>query len=146
MRVSSAAGPLSFLCFSCLGRAPGSTTPPDSTTDLIPSHTPFAVVRRLGQSQLLKSSCQKPTHSTFVNGDWQARAGVNQLGILMKNTNSCRLRGGGCKNTTFCRLTMPLPIPVSVCQLTTPNILAGGRTSTWVLCGLPNEHKYSMLQ
>jgi hypothetical protein len=29
---------------------PGATTPPDSTTDLIPSHTPFAVTRRLGKA------------------------------------------------------------------------------------------------
>src|SRR5260370_42540449 len=37
-----------FYAFPVLDVPPGATTPPDSTTDLIPSHTTFGVVRRLG--------------------------------------------------------------------------------------------------
>lgn len=64
---------------------PGSTTPPDSTTDLIPSHTPFYVMRRLGKAQGQVKLPKLPIE-LFVNGDWQARAGVSQFAYLDENT------------------------------------------------------------
>ena len=76
-----------FYAFPVLDVPPGATTPPDSTTDLIPSHTPFAVTRRLGKAYAQVKVPNWPVH-LFVNGDWQARVGVNQFAYLDENTTA----------------------------------------------------------
>jgi hypothetical protein len=57
----------------------------DCTTQLIPSHTPFAVTRRLGKAYGEVKVPKWPVH-LFVNGDWQARSGVTQLSYLDENS------------------------------------------------------------
>lgn len=74
-----------FYAFPVLDIPPGTTTPPDSTTDLIPSHTPFAVTRRLGKAYGQVKVPSWPVH-LFVKGDWQARVGVTQFAYLDENT------------------------------------------------------------
>jgi predicted CXXCH cytochrome family protein len=86
-----------FYAFPVLDVPPGGTTPPDSTTDLIPSHATFGVVRRLGKAQAQVKLPKLPIH-LFVNGDWQARAGVTQLAYLDENTTPAVYVGG--VNTT----------------------------------------------
>jgi predicted CXXCH cytochrome family protein len=76
-----------FYAFPVLDVPPGTTEPPDSTTDLIPSHTPFAVTRRLGKAYGEAKLPKLPVH-LFVNGDWQARSGVNQFAYLDENTTA----------------------------------------------------------
>jgi predicted CXXCH cytochrome family protein len=78
-----------FYAFPILDVPPGTTTPLDSTTDLIPSHVPFAMTRRLGKAYGQVKLPKLPVH-LFVNGDWQARAGVSQFGYLDENvTTTC---------------------------------------------------------
>ena len=86
-----------FYAFPVLDVPPGTTTAPDSTTDLIPSHTPFAVVRRLGKANAQVKLPKLPIQ-LFVNGDWQARAGVSQFAYLDENTTPAVYVGG--VNTT----------------------------------------------
>jgi len=74
-----------FYAFPILDIPPGTTTPPDSTTDLIPAHAPFAVTRRLGKAYGQVKVPNWPVH-LFVKGDWQARAGVTQFAYLDENT------------------------------------------------------------
>jgi predicted CXXCH cytochrome family protein len=57
----------------------------DTTTDLIPSHAVFGVTRRLGSAYARLKVPKLPVH-LFVNGNWQARAGVTQLAYLDENT------------------------------------------------------------
>jgi len=74
-----------FYAFPVLDIPPGTTTPLDTTTDLIPSHTPLAVTRRLGKAYGQVKVPNWPVH-LFVNGDWQARVGVTQLAYLDENS------------------------------------------------------------
>ncbi len=57
----------------------------DCFTDLIPSHTTFAMVRRFGKAQAQVKLPKLPVH-LFVKGDWQARAGVTQFAYLDENS------------------------------------------------------------
>jgi len=86
-----------FYAFPVLDVPPGSTTPPDTTTDLIPSHTTFAVTRRLGKAYGRVKLPRLPVH-LFVNADWQARAGVTQFAYLDENTTPAIYQNG--VNTT----------------------------------------------
>lgn len=54
-------------------------------TDLIPSHTPFGVTRRLGNAYGELKVPKLPVH-LFVKGGWQARSGLTQLAYLDENT------------------------------------------------------------
>jgi predicted CXXCH cytochrome family protein len=83
-----------FYAFPALDVFPPGTPPPaannclpsaDCTTDLIPSHTTFAMVRRLGKAKAQVKLPKLPIH-LFVNGDWQARAGVTQFAYLDENS------------------------------------------------------------
>ena len=74
-----------FYAFPLLDVPPGATTPPDSFTDLIPSHTVFGVKRRLGNAKAQLKVPKLPVH-LFVNGNWQARVGSSQLAYLDENT------------------------------------------------------------
>jgi len=74
-----------FYAFPVLDIPPGTTTPPDTTTDLIPSHTPFQVTRRLGNAYGQVKVPHWPVN-LFVKGDWQARVGENQFAYLDENT------------------------------------------------------------
>jgi len=70
------------------GGALGNCQPPtaaDCTTDLIPSHVPFYVVRRLGKAQGQVKLPKLPVH-LFANGDWQARSGTTQFAYLDENS------------------------------------------------------------
>jgi hypothetical protein len=63
--------------------------PPDGSIDLIPSHTTFAVTRRLGNAYGRFKVPKLPVH-LFVKGDWQTRSGVSQLRYLDENvTTNC---------------------------------------------------------
>lgn len=78
-----------FYAFPVLDIPVGETRPPDTTTELIPSHTSFALTRRLGNAYGQVKVPKLPVH-LFVNGNWQARSGVNQFGYLDENiTASC---------------------------------------------------------
>jgi predicted CXXCH cytochrome family protein len=83
-----------FYAFPVLDVPPPTAPPPaatnclpsaDCTTDLIPSHTTFGVVRRLGKAQAQVKLPKLPIH-LFVNSDWQARAGVSQFAYLDENS------------------------------------------------------------
>lgn len=76
-----------FYAFPVLDVPPGSTTPPDSTTDLIPSHVPFAITRRLGNAYAQFKVPRLPVH-LFVDGNWQARSGISQFNYLDENTTA----------------------------------------------------------
>jgi predicted CXXCH cytochrome family protein len=56
-------------------------------TDLVPSHVPFGVKRRLGEANARLKLPRLPVH-LFVNGNWQARSGVTQLRYLDENTTA----------------------------------------------------------
>ena len=82
-----------FYAFPVLDVPPPGTPPPaannclpslDCTTLLIPSHATFGVTRRLGNTYAQVKVPKLPVH-LFVNGDWQARAGVTQLAYLDEN-------------------------------------------------------------
>jgi predicted CXXCH cytochrome family protein len=74
-----------FYAFPKLDVPPGATTPPDSTTDLIPGQSVFGVTRRLGNAYGRFKVPKLPVH-LFIKGDWQARAGSTQLAYLDENT------------------------------------------------------------
>jgi hypothetical protein len=75
---------------------PGSTTPADTTTDLIPGQSVFGVTRRLGNAYARFKVPKIPVH-LFVKGDWQARAGTTQLAYLDENVgNSAETCGALC--------------------------------------------------
>jgi predicted CXXCH cytochrome family protein len=86
-----------FYAFPVMDVPPGSNTPLDTTTLLIPSHTTFAVTRRLGNAYARVKVPKLPVH-LFVTGDWQARSGVTQLGYLDENATPAVYVGG--VNTT----------------------------------------------
>lgn len=74
-----------FYAFPVLDVPPGATTPPDSTTDLIPGQSVFGVKRRMGNAYAQAKVPKLPVH-LFVKGDWQARVGETQLAYLDENT------------------------------------------------------------
>lgn len=85
-----------FYAFPVLDIPPGSTTPADSTTDLIPGQSVFGVTRRLGNAYGRFKVPKLPVH-LFVKGDWQARAGTTQLAYLDENIgNSAATCGAEC--------------------------------------------------
>jgi len=128
----------SFYAFPVLDVPPGATTPPDSTTDLIPSHTPFAVVRRLGKANAQVKLPKLPIQ-LFVNGDWQARAGVSQLAYLDENTTPAVYVGG--VNTT-CGAQCHFQSQFQSVNYTTRNIGGGAHVDLGPV-RLTYEHKYS---
>jgi len=73
-----------FYAFPVLDVPPGETTPPDSTTDLIPGQSVFGVTQRMGNAYGRFKVPKLPVH-LFVKGDWQARAGSTQLAYLDEN-------------------------------------------------------------
>jgi predicted CXXCH cytochrome family protein len=78
-----------FYAFPVLDVSSDCGGPCDTTTDLIPSHTTFAMVRRLGKAQAQVKLPKLPVH-LFVKGNWQARAGATQLAYLDENvTPNC---------------------------------------------------------
>jgi predicted CXXCH cytochrome family protein len=78
-----------FYAFPVLDVSADCGGPCDTTTDLIPSHVPFAMTRRLGKAYGQVKLPKLPVH-LFMNGDWQARAGVSQFAYLDENvTTSC---------------------------------------------------------
>ncbi|MGA2855779.1 MAG: cytochrome c3 family protein [Candidatus Sulfotelmatobacter sp.] len=127
-----------FYAFPVLDVPPGSTTPPDSTTDLIPSHTTFGVVRRLGKAQAQVKMPRLPIE-LFVKGDWQARAGVSQLAYLDENTTPAVYVGG--VNTT-CGAQCHYQSQFQSMNYTTRNI-GGGAHADLGPVRLTYEHKYS---
>ncbi len=56
-------------------------------TDLVPSHTAFAVKRRLGDAYARIKVPTAPVH-LFVKGNWEARSGVSQLRYLDENATA----------------------------------------------------------
>ena len=76
-----------FYAFPVLDIPPGSTTPADTSTDLIPGQSVFGVTRRLGNAYARFKVPRLPVH-LFVKGDWQARAGTTQLACLDENTGN----------------------------------------------------------
>ncbi len=74
-----------FYAFPLLDVSSGCGGPCDTTTDLIPSHVPFYVVRRLGKAQGQVKLPKLPVH-LFMNGDWQARSGTTQFAYLDENS------------------------------------------------------------
>lgn len=74
-----------FYAFPVLDVPPGASSPPDSTTDLIPGQSVFGVTRRIGNAYARFKVPKLPIH-LFVKGDWQARAGTTQLAYLDENT------------------------------------------------------------
>jgi len=78
-----------FYAFPVLDIAPGTNTPADTSIDLIPSHTTFGVVRRLGSAAGQVKLPRLPVH-LFAKGNWQARSGNSQLTYLDENvTPNC---------------------------------------------------------
>ncbi len=78
-----------FYAFPVLDVPPGTSTPADTSTDLIPSHATFGVVRRLGNAQGQVKLPRLPVH-LFAKGNWQARSGATQLAYLDENvTPNC---------------------------------------------------------
>lgn len=73
-----------FYAFPVMDIPPGSTDPLDTTTNLIPAHSTFAVTRRLGNAYARVKLPKIPVH-LFVTGDWQARSGVTQGAYLDEN-------------------------------------------------------------
>jgi predicted CXXCH cytochrome family protein len=74
-----------FYAFPVLDVPSPGVAPPDTTTDLIPSHTVFGVTRRLGNAYARVKVPKIPVH-LFVNGNWQARSGLTQFAYLDENT------------------------------------------------------------
>jgi predicted CXXCH cytochrome family protein len=78
-----------FYAFPVLDVPPGTNSPADTSTDLIPSHATFGVVRRLGNAQGQVKLPRLPVH-LFAKGNWQARSGATQLTYLDENvTPNC---------------------------------------------------------
>ena len=127
-----------FYAFPALDVPPGSNTPPDSTTDLIPSHTTFGVVRRLGKAHAQVKLPKLPIQ-LFINGDWQARAGMNQLAYLDENTTPAVYVGG--MNTT-CGAQCHYQSQFQSVNYTTRNIGGGAHVDLGPV-RLTYEHKYS---
>ena len=74
-----------FYAFPVLDVPPGATTPPDSTTDLIPGQSVFGITQRLGKAYARFKVPKLPVR-LFVKGDWRAQAGSTQLAYIDENT------------------------------------------------------------
>jgi predicted CXXCH cytochrome family protein len=127
-----------FYAFPVLDVPPGATTPPDSTTDLIPPATTFAVVRRMGNAYARFKAPKLPVH-LFVKGDWNARAGVSQLAYLDENTTAAVVVGG--VNTT-CGQQCHHVSQLQGLNYTTRNIGGGAEVQLGRIL-LRYEHDYS---
>jgi len=127
-----------FYAFPVLDVPPGQTSPPDSSTDLIPSHAQFGVVRRLGKAQAQVKMPRLPIH-LFVKGDWQARAGATQLPYLDENTTPAVYVNG--VNTT-CGKQCHYQSQYQSVNYTTRNI-GGGADFDLKSVHLTYEHAYS---
>jgi predicted CXXCH cytochrome family protein len=127
-----------FYAFPVLDIPPGSTTPPDSTTDLIPSGTVFGVVRRIGNAYGRVKLPKIPVH-VFVNGNWQARAGTTQLAYLDENTTPAVYVNGA--NTT-CGAQCHYNSQFQPVNYTTRGVSGGGEVD-WHSLDLIAEHTYS---
>jgi predicted CXXCH cytochrome family protein len=111
--------------------------PCDTTTDLIPSHTTFAMVRRLGKAHAQVKLPKLPVH-LFVNGDWQARAGTTQLAYLDENSYVPSLGPTG----QACGAQCHYQSQFQHTNYTTRNIGGGGDVDLGPV-RLTYQHKYS---
>ncbi len=138
-----------FSAFPLLDVSSGCGGPCDTTTDLIPSHVPFYVVRRLGKAQGQVKLPKLPVH-LFVNGDWQARSGQTQLAYLDENSYvpslgstgqfcgaQCHYQSGGSFNPQTGQFNKFQPV-----NYTTRNIGGGGDVDLGPV-RLTYQHKYS---
>jgi len=127
-----------FYAFPVMDIPPGSTTPLDTTTLLIPSHSTFAVTRRLGNAYGRVKVPKIPVH-LFVTGDWQARSGVTQLAYLDENATPAVYVNG--VNTTCGQLCHYTSQFQSV-NYTTRNV-GGGADIDLGQVRLTYQHKFS---
>jgi predicted CXXCH cytochrome family protein len=127
-----------FYAFPVLDVPPGTTVPPDSTTDLIPSHATMAMTRRLGKAYAQVKVPKLPVH-LFVNGDWQARTGVTQLAYLDENNTPAVYVGG--VNTT-CGAQCHYNSQVQPVNYTTRNV-GGGADADLGPVRLTYQHTFS---
>jgi predicted CXXCH cytochrome family protein len=127
-----------FYAFPVLDVPPGTTTPPDSTTDLIPSHAMMPVTRRLGKAYAQVKVPKWPVH-LFVNGDWQARSGTTQLAYLDENNTPAVYVGG--VNTT-CGAQCHYNSQYQPVNYTTRNV-GGGADVDLGPVRLTYQHKFS---
>jgi len=123
--------------FQVLDVPPGTTTPADTTTDLIPSHVPFYVVRRLGKAQGQFKLPKLPVH-LFVNGDWQARSGTTQFAYLDENSYVPSLGTTG----QFCGAQCHFQSQYQPVNSTTRNV-GGGADFDVGSVRLTYQHKFS---
>ena len=124
-----------FYAFPRLDVSSGCGGPCDTTTDLIPSHTPFYVVRRMGKAQGQVKLPKLPVH-LFMNGDWQARAGATQFAYLDENSF---VPGAA---TQFCGQQCHYQSQFQPTNYTTRNI-GGGADVDLGPVRLTYQHKYS---
>lgn len=132
-----------FYAFPVLDVPPGGGALPncqpssDCTTDLIPSHVPFYVVRRLGKAQGQVKLPKLPVH-LFANGDWQARSGTTQFAYLDENSYAPNLGPAGQSCGAQCHYQSHFQ-PVNY---TTRNV-GGGADFDLGSVRLTYQHKYS---
>ncbi len=126
-----------FYAFPLLDVSSGCGGPCDTTTDLIPSHVPFYVVRRLGKAQGQVKLPKLPVH-LFMNGDWQARSGATQLAYLDENSYVPSLGPTG----QFCGAQCHYQSQFQPVNYTTRNI-GGGADVDLGPVRVTYQHKYS---
>lgn len=126
-----------FYAFPLLDVSSGCGGPCDTTTDLIPSHVPFYVVRRLGKAKGQVKLPKLPVH-LFANGDWQARSGNTQFGYLDENSYVPALGATGQACGAQCHYQSQFQ-PVNY---TTRNIGGGGDVDLGS-ARLTYQHKFS---
>ncbi len=126
-----------FAAFPLLDVSSGCGGPCDTTTDLIPSHVPFYVVRRLGKAQGQVKLPKLPVH-LFMNGDWQARSGATQLAYLDENSYVPSLGSNG----QFCGAQCHYQSQFQPVNYTTRNIGGGAHVDLGPV-RVTYEHKYS---
>ncbi len=118
------------------GALPNCAPSADCFTDLIPSHVPFYVVRRLGKTKAQVKLPKLPVH-LFVNGDWQARSGTTQFAYLDENSN-VPISGF----TQFCGAQCHYQSQFQQANYTTRNI-GGGADFDIRSVRLTYQHKFS---
>jgi predicted CXXCH cytochrome family protein len=126
-----------FYAFPLLDVSSGCGGPCDTTTDLIPSHVPFYVVRRLGKAQGQVKLPKLPVH-LYMNGDWQARSGTTQFAYLDENSYVPSLGSSG----QFCGAQCHYQSQFQRTNYTTRNIGGGAHVDLGPV-RLTYEHKYS---
>lgn len=126
-----------FAAFPLLDVSSGCSGPCDTTTDLIPSHVPFYVVRRLGKAQGQVKLPKLPVH-LFVNGDWQARSGTTQFAYLDENSYVPSLGANG----QFCGAQCHYQSQFQRTNYTTRTIGGGGDVDLGPV-RLTYQHKFS---